>query len=127
MIDDIGKDVAFKVIDADDRDVPGLRKRFGSHHADKQRAHQSGTASDSDQAEFFSRIADAGLGQRFAGERQNSLKMHPRGVFGDDAAECRVTLRLAGYVPAQDRAGAFEHRDRCVVTAAFDSQRQETF
>jgi hypothetical protein len=115
-----GMDVAFEVVDRDERFVEREGEGFGVEDADEQRAGQAGAFGDGDGVEVGE--ADVGFGDGLADDRDEVAQVLARGEFGNDPAVVGVECDLRGdHVRQDDRPMA---QDGCggFVATAFDSE-----
>ncbi len=84
-----GMDVAFEVIDADERLVQRVGQRLGVAQADQQRSRKSGALGDGQSVDRF--VGLAGILQRLANDGNDGAQMLARRQFRYDAA-----VRLMG-------------------------------
>jgi len=112
-------DVAFEVVDADEREVGAEGEGLGEGDADQQRSGEAGTFGDGDGFEIA--VLDACLVHGFADDGEDGAEVFAGGQLGHDAAVVRVD-ELRGYdvresvaTDADDRRGGF-------VAGAFDAE-----
>jgi len=88
-------DVAFKMVDGDERQPlrEGKRLRVGNSH--QQSPGQAGTGGDGDGVQIGE--GDAGLGESFADDRDNGAQMLAAGQLRDHPAVARVRGDLRGH------------------------------
>ncbi len=87
-----GMDVAFDVIDGDQRDVATEGEGLGVGDADQQRADEAGAWSHGDGVERGP--IDIGVFERLTDGGDDGAEVFPRGEFGDDAAVFGVSIEL---------------------------------
>src|SRR5690606_23048982 len=102
-------DVAFEVVDAEQRFAGRQRQPFGVVDADQQRADQPRPARDRDSVDAV--VADAGVAYRLLPDDADRLDVRPRGGFREHAAVLRVNVDLRGD-DVRDDGLAIQHNRR---------------
>src|SRR5581483_9973678 len=84
LLEKNGVDVTFKVIDGDERLVESKGKSLGVADADQQRAGESGTLRDRESIDGL--VGSRGVGESFAHNGNDGLKVFARSELGNDSA-----------------------------------------
>ncbi len=103
LIQQDGVDVAFKMVDGDERNVLRVGQSFGVGDADEQCSGEAGAGGDGDGVEIGE--GDVGLLERGADDGNDGAEMLAAGQFGDDSAIAGVGGDLRGD-DGGERAGA---------------------
>src|SRR5665213_2730475 len=117
-----GVDVAFEMIDADQRLVEAEAKSFGIRDANEQRPGKPRAFRDGDGVEIG--IGDARLQHGFADHRHDVAEMLAGGQLGDDATIVGVERHLRGDDVRQRGTACANHRGGSLVAGAFDAENQ---
>jgi poly(A) polymerase len=115
-------DVAFEVIDGDERLAEGEGQGFGVGDADEQSAGEAGAFSDGNGVQVGE--LDAGAGDGFADDGDNVAQVLARGEFGDDAAVDRMHRHLRGDDVGERLRARAHDGGRGFVARAFDAEYQ---
>ncbi len=118
-----GVDVAFNVVDAEQRHAQANGEHLGRADADQQGADQARRMMHGDAADLIQ--THAGLAQRFVDDRQQSLQMCPRRDLRHDAAEARVQIGLRRDDVGQDRRLVGEDGRGGFVAGGFDAEEKQ--
>ncbi len=117
-----GVDVAFEVVDGDERLAEREGQGLGVGDADEQSAGEAGAFGDGDGVEVVH--GDAGFGDGFAHDGDDVAQVLARGEFGHHAAVDGVHLHLRGD-DVREHLGAGAHDGGCgLVAGAFDAEDQ---
>ena len=117
-----GEEMAFEVVDRDERDPPRERQRLRGRESDEERADQTRTGRGGDEPDVLER--DGRRGERLLERRREVLEVRARGDLRHDAAVGRVRGELGGDDVGQDAPVAVEHGDRGLVAGGFDAEDQ---
>ena len=96
--------MAFHVMHADRRDVPGERQRLGAGSPHQQGADQAGARGVGDRVDLGGHAV--GLGQHLADQRQHALDVITRGQLRHNAAIDAVQVDLTEQCIGQQAAFA---------------------
>jgi poly(A) polymerase len=121
-------DVAFEVVDGDQRLVEAEGEGFSVGDADQQCTGQARAFGDGDCVEIgegdWMSGRRAGAGHRFANDRNDVAQVFARGELGDDTAVVRMQRHLRGD-DVRERSGAGADDSGCgLVAGAFDAEDQ---
>jgi len=114
-----GVDVAFEMVDGDERFVGGEGERFGEGDADEQCAGEAGAFGYSYGVEIF--VGDAGAVHGFADDRGDGAQVLAGGQLGDYAAVVGVD-ELRGDHVGERFAAVADHGGGGLVAGAFDAE-----
>ncbi len=114
-------DVAFKMIDRDQRAVRCQGYCLRESDADQQRAGETGALGHRDGIKLL--IADVGAVHRFTDDRHNSAEMFAAGELRNDAAIVRVHKLRRDNI-RKHLAAVAHNRRRGLVARALDSEYQ---
>ena len=117
-----GLDVAFEVVDGDERETGAEGQGFGEADADEERASQAGAFRNGYGGEVAV-ARDAGCGHRLPDDRDDVAEVFAAGEFGDDAAVAGVD-QLGGNDVGEDFAALRDDGRGGLVTGAFDSKNE---
>ena len=124
-----GVQVAFQVVDGDQRDVQRHRQGLGRRQADDQGTDQPRAGRDGDRVQVAER--HAGPVQGLVDHRQDLADVCPRGDLGHDAAVSLMQADLRGHDARTDprhadvrRPRTLEDRRRRLVAGRFDGQQE---
>jgi poly(A) polymerase len=123
-----GVNVAFEVVDGDQRLVEAEAEGLGVGDADQQRACQARAFGDGDGVEVgegdWMAGRSAGAGHSFANDGNDVAEMFAGGELGHDAAVVGVERHLRGY-DVRERGGAGTNNSGgSLVAGAFDAENQ---
>lgn len=88
----VGIDMAFEMLDADERFLPDESERLGGTDADEERGHEPRPLGHGDEIDI--RRCQMGTGHRFLDDRNNVLDVFARSKIGHDAAPYGMERRL---------------------------------
>ena len=115
-----GMDVAFEMVDGDQRLVEGEGQSLGIADAHQQGSRKAGALRDCDSVDGV--VSMLGLGQRLAHDRHDGAQMLPRRQFRYDAAIGLVSRDLRRD-DVRDQLLARAHHSRCgFVAGTFDAE-----
>ena len=117
MAEEIGKDMAFHVVDTDQGLIGSKADGLGGGDADQQSTDQAGPVGNAD-------MVDIGQGdlrriEGFLDDGQDVFDMLARGDFRYDTAELAVNRYLCRYDVGADVAAVFDDSSRRFVTTRF--------
>ena len=115
-----GVNVAFEVVDGDQRLVEGEGESFGVADADQQGSGESGALRDGDGVDGVVRVPS--LGQRLAHDGHDGAQMLPRGQFRHDTAVGLVGGDLRGDNIRDQLLARAHHGRRGLVAGTFDAE-----
>ena len=92
--------VAFEVVDGDERQFLGEGESFGVGDADQKRSGETGAGGDGDGVEI--KESDVGLGEGGADDGDDGAKMLAAGQLGNDSAITGVGGDLGGDNRGED-------------------------
>ena len=109
-------DMAFKMVDRDERFCESVGQAFRIKNSHQQGSGQAWTLRDGDSGKIFK--GNSSLFHRGPHHRNEIAQMFTRGEFGDDASVGRVQRDLAGdHVRKHFRPGTDDGRRSLVATA----------
>ena len=117
MAEEVGKDMAFHVVDADQGLIGSKADSLGRCDADQQGPDQAGTVSDADMVDICQ--GDASRIKGFLDDGHDVFDVLARRDFRYDAAEFPVDRHLCRYDVGADVAAIFEDSSRRFVTTRF--------
>jgi hypothetical protein len=115
-----GVDVAFEVVDGDERFVECGGESFGVGDADEKCADEAGALGDGDSVKVV--VGEVSLGERFADYRDNLAEVFARSQFGDDAAVFLVNIDLRGDHVGEDVEAVGDDGGGGFVAGGFDGE-----
>jgi S-adenosylmethionine:tRNA ribosyltransferase-isomerase len=115
-----GVDMAFDMVDADERQVAGKAERLRVGDADQQRAYQAGTFGDRDGGKIVERCA--GFFESQANHGDDGAQVLARGKLGNHAAVFAVSGELRGDHGGQDGYAVGDHGGRGFIARSFDAK-----
>ena len=115
-----GVDVAFEMVDAEERLAERPRHGFGVAHADEQRADQVRPLGDGDGVEVG--VGDVGLFAGFAHHGDDFFQVGARGELRDNAAILGVEVDLRADDVGEDARAVGHHRGGGFVAARFNGE-----
>ena len=113
-------DVAFNVVDPDERHAGGEAQALGIGQPDQQRPDQARTHGDGDGRKVFQ--TGAGAQQGFANHRNDGAQMLPRSQFGNHAAVLAVHGDLRSHHAGKHGIAARHHGGGSLIAGGFDAQ-----
>ena len=113
-------DVAFEVVDGDERQVFCEGQRLGVGDADEQGAGQAGTGGDCDGVDVGK--GDAGFGKGSANDRNDGAKVFAAGKFRNDSAIAGMGGDLRRDDRRQGACSALDDGSRGFVAGAFNAE-----
>ena len=114
-------DVAFEVVDTDERKVGAEGQGLGEGDADQQSSGEAWAFGDGDGFEIA--VADTGLVHGFADDGEDGAEVFAGGQFGDDAAVVGMD-ELRGDDVGECVAAAADDGCRGFVAGAFDAENE---
>jgi hypothetical protein len=117
-------DVAFQMVDGNERFAEPERKCLGVGDPDEQRARQTRTFGDGDGIEIVK--GELRLGQRGAYHRYDIAEVLTGGQFRHHATVGCVRGNLGGNNIGKLMTSALDHRRSGFVAGAFDAENQAT-
>src|ERR1700759_3790707 len=122
MLQQHSVDVAFKVVDGDERLAEGPGQGLGVADADEQGAGEAGAFGDGDGVDF--RHGDAGFAEGGIDDRDDGAEVLAGGELGDDAAVGGVDGDLGGDDVGELAAATLDDGGGGLVEGAFEAQNQ---
>ena|SRR5438067_5838372 len=119
MLDENGMDVAFDVIDSDEREMPGETERLGVGDANEKRADEARTSGDRDRAQSVK--LDVGVLKRLPYNRNDSAQMLTRGQLGHNAAVFRMGIQLRRNNARQNAPAIFDNGGRGFIARTLNT------
>src|SRR2546423_271781 len=108
-------EMAFEVMDADDRLLESVGDCLGSRDADDERSDQAGPIRDRDSVDFRQRYPGGSEG--FVDNREDKLNMPPGGNFRDHPTPLRVEVGLTCDDVGEDMGPVLDYCGRRFVAA----------
>jgi len=112
--------VAFEVVDRDERLVESKRERLGIADADEERAGKPGPLRDGYRIDGLKGLP--GIGQRFADNGRERAQMLSRRQLGHDSAVRLVGGELREHNIGNDLLARAHHGGRGLVAGSFDPE-----
>ena len=122
LVEEDGVDVAFEMVDGDERDVLRVGQGLGIGDADEERAGEAGTAGDGDGVEIVE--GDVGLGQSGADDRDDGAEMLAAGQLGNHSAITGVGGDLRGDNRGESAGATLHDGGGGLVAGGFDGEDQ---
>ncbi len=122
MLEQHGVDVAFEVVDGDERLAERVGEGFGVADADEQRAGEAGAFGDGDGVEVGK--GDAGFAEGGVDDGDDGAEVLAGGELGDDAAVGGVDGDLGGDDVRELARAALDDGGGGLVAGALDTEDQ---
>ena len=113
-------DVAFQMVDGDERQAVGEGQSLGVGDAHQKRSGETGAAGDGDGVEIGE--GDVGLGECGADHGNNGAEMLAASQLGNDASIAGVGGDLRGNDGAERARAALDHGGGGLVAGGFDGR-----
>ena len=120
-VEPVAVDVAFEMVDGDEREAGGEGKPLGEIDADEEAAGQARPLRDGDGVEL-AHVGHGGIGEGLLDDCLYGEHVLTAGNLGVDAAETAVKVDLAGNAVAEDMASVGDDRGGGLVAAGLDGE-----
>lgn len=120
-----GADVAFEMVNTDERYTFGVGERLGVGEADEKAADKTGALGDRDGGEVFE--AGVRLFEGFADDRDDGADVLAAGEFGHNTAIALVNFQLGRYARGKDLRAIFDDCCGGFIARRFDAKNSQTY